>query len=189
MKPRQLLLVGISALALAACSAREDSNMTQQMTDMTQQINYIQVNEASLQEDFEADIKDNPELTTLTNGKARVQQNLKKRQEALASAKEDLNKLRESTEQKKTDDSTFRSTSRDTLQTIEGYLNDYDQLLQQEANYYALIASDEAKTADFEDQLADLDQKHQQVQEQLQNIEGKLTNLNNAIEKEEGKDA
>ncbi|MDO4680541.1 MAG: hypothetical protein Q4A55_04730 [Aerococcus sp.] len=188
MKKRQLLLMGVSVLFLAACSAN-DQSMTHQMKDMTQQINYIQVNEASLQKDFEADLKDTEDLSNMTDQKSRVQKNLKKRQDAHAKAKEDLSQLHDETEQKKTKDSTFHSTSRDTLKTIEGYLTEYEQVLKQETAYYQLIAGDKASTADFEDQMAEINQTHQKAQDQLKKVEGKLQNLSEAIMKEEGKDA
>lgn len=189
MNKRQLLIVGMSALFLSACSANDTGDMTHQMTDMTQQLNYIQVNEASLEDDFEADLKDSADLKNMTNKKARVQKNLKKRQDALAQAKEDLQHLHNATEQKQTEDSTFRSTSRDTLKTIETYLTQYEQVLKQESDYYALIAGDKASTADFEDQLQTINHTHQSAQEALKKVEGKLDNLNKAIAKEEGKDA
>lgn len=185
MKKRLLLLIGMSTLFLGACGALKSGDMHSDIDTIAQQINYIQVNEQTLQQNFEADIESNPELETLGRKNARVYKNLNERLDAVANANENLQALKETTEQVQSQNSMFKSTSRDTIRAIEDYLKNYRSLLDEEQKYYQSLAGDEATAATFEDTIQTLNTKHKDVQEQLKKLQKKIDNLRDAIAREE----
>lgn len=185
MKKRLLLLIGVSTLFLGACDSVKSGDMRSDIDTIAQQINYIQANEQTLQKDFEADIASNPELETMGKENARVSKNLNERLDAADKISENLDALKEDTEQVESQNSMFKSTSRDTIRAIETYLKSYRELMNEENKYYQSLAGDKATAATFEDTIDDLNFKHKETQEQLNKLQKKIDHLREAITREE----
>ncbi|MHA6585866.1 YkyA family protein [Aerococcus mictus] len=158
----------------------------QNIEAITSQLNQIQAQESELQSHFETDISQDSSLSRLGDKNSQTGKNLKLREEATQKAIKELTALKQVSE--KVEDEGLRQSLNETASQVEQYLNDYQNFLEEENQYYQEIGEKDATIDTFEDTMAALNEKHVNLQNQLKNLESQLEKSRQALQDVQNKD-
>lgn len=185
VKKLGLLLVMVFTLVAYGKQPAEQSAL-ENIETITSQLNQIQAQESELQSHFETDISQDSSLSRLGDKNSQTGKNLKLREEATQKAIKELTALKQVSE--KVEDEGLRQSLNETASQVEQYLNDYQNFLEEEDQYYQEIGEKDATIDTFEDTMAALNEKHVNLQNQLKNLESQLEKSRQALQDAKNKD-
>ncbi|KAA9218366.1 MULTISPECIES: YkyA family protein [Aerococcus] len=184
---KKLGLLLVMVFALVACGKQPaEQSALENIETITSQLNQIQAQESELQSHFETDISQDSSLSRLGDKNSQTGKNLKLREEATQKAIKELTALKQVSE--KVEDEGLRQSLNETASQVEQYLNDYQNFLEEEDQYYQEIGEKDATIDTFEDTMAALNEKHVNLQNQLKNLESQLEKSRQALQDAQNKD-
>lgn len=184
---KKLGLLLVMVFTLVACGKQPaEQSALENIETITSQLNQIQAQESELQSHFETDISQDSSLSRLGDKNSQTGKNLKLREEATQKAIKELTALKQVSE--KVEDEGLRQSLNETASQVEQYLNDYQNFLEEENQYYQEIGEKDATIDTFEDTMAALNEKHVNLQNQLKNLESQLEKSRQALQDVQNKD-